>query len=142
MNLRNRQSNFELLRIIATFLIILEHYTASINYTESALLVNRALYVMLGVWGGLAVDIFICISCWFLSSEKAEFSIVKLYDLCKVVIFYSLIWYFGLVLKGDYEFSIKWLVKMFLSPFIGTYWFMTAFLLFYMLCPIMNILVN
>lgn len=48
---KNRQSNFELLRIIATLIIILEHYTASINYNESALLLNRALYVMLGVWG-------------------------------------------------------------------------------------------
>lgn len=67
---------------------------------------------------GLGVDIFIVISCWFLSSEKAQFSLVKLYDLCKVVIFYSLIWYFGLVLKGGFEFSFKWLVKMFITPLL------------------------
>lgn len=142
MNVKNRQSNFELLRIFATFLIILEHYTAFINYNDSGLLINRVLYIMLGVWGGVGVDIFIVISCWFLSSENAHFSLAKLYDLCKVVILYSLIWYFGLVLKGDYEFSVKWLIKMFLTPFIGSYWFITAFILFYMLCPIMNILVN
>lgn len=92
--------------------------------------------------GGLGVNLFIIISSWFLSSDNVKFSVSKIWELSKVVILYSLIWYISLVLHNDFNFSVKWLVKMVVTPFIGSYWFVTAFLIFYMLCPLLNVFVR
>lgn len=38
--------------------------------------------------------------------------------------------------------SAKWGIKMLLTPIIGSYWFLTTYLLFYLICPLLNRLVN
>ena len=136
-----RESNLEMLRLFSALLIIMYHYTATITFEDSSIVANRLTYCLLGLWGGLGVDLFIMISAWFLSKENVKFSVSKIWDLSKIVILYSLIWYVGLVFHGDVGISLKWILKMVLSPFIGTYWFVTAFIIFYMLCPLLNFFV-
>lgn len=139
---KQRESNIELLRIVSAILIILHHYMTSIEYFGSQSMLNRFFYVGFGEWGGIGVDLFIMISAWFFCERDARFSINQLFRLSMTVILYSFIWYVILVAIGDLPLTPKWLLKMFLSPILGSYWFVVAYIIFYMLCPYLNIFVN
>ena len=47
-----------------------------------------------------------------------------------------------LCIMGDTVFVPKKFLQALFSPFLGTYWFITAYLAFYLLCPLLNILVQ
>ncbi len=137
-----RESNLELLRILAMLLIILYHYCSYLDWAETQYTFNKVFYVLLGSWGALFVNIFIIISAWFLSESSAKFSIWKVLKIICETSFYSVAIYVVLCIMGDTVFVPKKFLQALLSPFLGTYWFITAYLAFYLLCPLLNILVQ
>ncbi len=137
-----RESNLELLRILAMLLIILYHYCIYLDWSATEYTINKILYVALGSWGALFVDVFIIISAWFLCESSAKFSIWKVLKIICETSFYAVVMYGVLCVTKNTVFAPKMFLQALFSPFLGTYWFITAYLAFYLLCPLLNILVQ
>lgn len=87
-----RQSNFELLRIISMFLIVLGHVTFQTKfvYPRQAVLHNVSIQ-SLWIGGKLGVWEFTLISAYFLS--RSRFKIESLKKVWGVTLFYSILFY-------------------------------------------------
>ena len=139
---RERNSNIELLRILSMMLIIMNHYCASIEYVQTKIWINKLFKILLGSWGALGVDIFVLISVWFLCDKELMYDIRKIMLLALQTIFYMIIWTMIANRVGFADMSIKTLLKIVAAPFIGSYWFVTAYICFYIMIPILNWLAN
>lgn len=132
-----RQSNVELLRIIAMFMIIAVHadywilgvptfeeYTIAPSGTITRIFIEQLMVV--------GVNVFVLISGWF----GIRPSIKSFLSLCFQIIFYLLgIYVIGLI-AGFTQFSIKQLATCFL--FTHNYWFIKAYIGLLILAPILN----
>lgn len=142
-----RQSNFELLRIIIIFLIILHHsivhglfisHNANVleNMTEHFWLSEFASF------GKIAVYIFIMISGYFLVNSKYDVKKhwKKLLNLLLQIYFYSIGFY---ILGNLLNINVKVDFKMILFP-IGNYmwWFATVYVFLYLIYPYLNIMIK
>lgn len=137
-----RDSQFELLRILAMLMIVASHVTQHSLAGDFSLLVqpmgvNTAATYLMGTYGQLGVCLFVIISSWFLcgkSGIRAE-KIVRLYAqtmLCSVAIF-------AFVKIGGFEpVGRKELAKALLTPAWGGYWFIRTYLLFYIIVPFLQ----
>lgn len=137
-----RDSQFELLRILAMLMIVASHAAQHSLAGGWSLLVqpmgvNTAATYLMGTYGQLGVCLFVIISSWFLcgkSGIRAE-KIVRLYVqtmLCSLAIF-------ALVKIGGFEpVGRKELAKALLTPAWGGYWFIRTYLLFYIIVPFLQ----
>ncbi len=138
-----RQSNLELLRIVCMGLIILAHCIQHGNgnnwkMLHSAFSTNHVFATILGNWGYLGVSGFILISCYFISEQKINYKTKKLVQLILQVMFYCLILaIIGVLING---FSWNFILKEVLTPFYSQYWFITSYLVFYLISPYLNVL--
>lgn len=137
-----RDSQFELLRILAMLMIVASHAAQhSLGGNFSLLVqpmgVNTAATYLMGTYGQLGVCLFVIISSWFLcgkSGIRAE-KIVRLYA---QTMLYSLA-IFAFVKIGGFEpVGIKELTKALLTPAWGGYWFIRTYLLFYIVVPFLQ----
>lgn len=133
----NRQSNIELLRIIAMFLVVVYHvfHYVLINYEVQYPLI-KPLYTISHV----GVVIFVLISGYFGINPSVR-GFVKLY---LWIVFYNLLmfcpWYF----IGNNEFSFASLAKIFMpfSHSLPWLWFMRIYIFLYLLAPLLNYVRN
>lgn len=144
--MKQRESKLELLRIFSMVLIIMNHYCSTIELTEqiaTPVAINPLLKCMLGSWGALGVDIFIIISIWFMCESTAKFNLWKLVQIILETSFYYTLWYIlaGTTLQIG-TFSWIGFIKALLAPFLGSYWFVTAYICLYLIMPLLNRLVN
>jgi len=136
--LGQRNSSFELLRILCILLIILHHYSAHgvQGLTEHALTINKIIEQVLSMGGKIGVNCFVLITGYFMTN--AAFKYKKLLKLILEVFFYSvlsLIVFFGLGLAA-YDSKV---VKESLFPLTyDMYWFATAYIVMYLLSPFIN----
>jgi len=137
-SIKTRESNMELLRIISMIFIIFFHLISNSNFQYEELNVNN-LFIKSGVFfGELGVNLFILITGYYLCKSKPSFK--KIVLLLFEVFFYNLLNYF-IGYKVGYINSLKELSMIF--PVItGKYWFITAYLLIYMLSPYYNKLID
>lgn len=71
MGKEQRESNFELLRIICMLLIIAGHLTKQSGILEvPGLPINKCVAVVFGSASGIADNVFVMISAWFLTGQK------------------------------------------------------------------------
>lgn len=136
--MKKREDGIELLRIVAGLLIIAYHYCSEIPWETASSMGNKIVYSILGSWGGLAVLIFVAISAWFLTEREISWSLWKVLRLILETSFYSLCMFFAAVLAGGIPFEAKQLIKAAAAPFLGSYWFVTSYLLFYFLVPFLH----
>ena len=132
-----RQSNFELLRIIAMVMILTLHANLGISLFSSipneqegtSVFFFRVLIQVLCI---VSVNVFILISGWFgiKASWKGFFSIFFQTS------FYTLIIALGLAVAGKTPLPIKDIVYSCLGG--GTYWFVISYLILYILSPCLN----
>jgi surface polysaccharide O-acyltransferase-like enzyme len=135
-----RSSNFEWLRVISILLIIAYHYCIHGNEGEifkSDIYSNQLIAIIFGSWGLLGVNSFIFISAYF-SIDSSKFSSKKLIKIILQTIFYSTSIAFLLYFIGAVEFSLMGLTTSLFSPFFGTYWFVTAYCMLYIIFPFLN----
>lgn len=130
-----RQSNIELLRILAIFMIVINHYAGYGGFKYEAWTFNAFLIQWLHIGGKLGVNIFVLISAYFLY-PNSKFRWAKVIQIILEVLFYAVLiisfgWYFHL-LKFEH---VKWLV--FAIPYYN--WkFVTFYVLLYILSPFLN----
>ncbi|MBR4356998.1 MAG: acyltransferase [Butyrivibrio sp.] len=144
---KKRDANIELLRIVAMLMIITLHF----NIHSKALLVlgepasNVQIFAtVLEAIAITGVNVYVLISGYYLSSSKVKLSKVLL--LILQVYFYTLLISGAMMFVGAY--SVKPEDKLdralrYLFPISSEhYWFVTAYVIMYVLAPVMNAAVN
>lgn len=135
-----RQSNLELLRIVSVLIIILSHYVghSGFDFTGEGFSFNR-LFVESFRLGAVGVDIFVLISGYFLVSSNFKPS--KFIRLECEVLFYSIALGLLFFLTTDLV-GVKELFYSFLPSLSNSYWFISTYLLLYLLSPFLNKMIH
>lgn len=140
-----RESNFELLRIFAMFLIVLHHCVAHgvfyywSNNVSSLDYINNFLAILTASGGQVGVTIFVLL-CGYFSCQQ-EFRLSKWFKIYLKMLFVSLL-IFGLWLFIDEQQASMW-VDVSLFPFThNAYWFVCDYLVLYSFMPLLNILLQ
>ncbi|MDR0830363.1 MAG: acyltransferase [Prevotellaceae bacterium] len=134
-----RESNIELLRIVAMFMIVVHHYCVNSGLTQlfdfNNITFNTILVQFMAFGGKVGVNIFFIISGFFMINSTFKFE--KVLKLVLQILFYCVLVGLFLVFLG-YPYSIKSIVVQTVKLFIGTNSFIAAYLLVYILSPIIN----
>lgn len=140
--MKKRNTNIEILRIIACILIILSHYIvhSQIDIYKLPLSLNK--YILeISTLGNLGTNIFILISGYYQVEDKT-LNIKKLIKLYINVLFYSLgIYILTIILKKE-PFNIYNLIKYTAPITTKTYWFASAYTILYIFHPYINTILN
>lgn len=135
-----RSSNIELLRIVAMLMVVLGHYYLKGGFPDDSLMnVNKLLMQFLGSWSKIAVDIFVIISGYFLVTQKFKWT--------KLVKFFSCTYFWSLATLGTALFLLnldisKSMIIKAVNPFTPLNWFARAYLLLYIIFPLLNKLIK
>ena len=134
----NRQSNMELLRIIAMFFILVGHIVSFMGFPEHDTILKNPIGSLANfLWFGFGivfVDVFVFISGWF----GINFKIPRLIGLLFQVLFFSSLIYVCLLCWKPYFYAN---VKAFSTVFFfnsNDYWFVKAYIGLYLMTPILN----
>lgn len=139
--LAQRNSNIELLRIISILLIICFHYVYKSGYISTNITTHTFFVKSIWFLGELGVNLFILITGYHLCKTKA--SVKKLILLCLEVLFYNFLLYGLEILFGNNQVNtLKEKILLFFPIITQKYWFVTAYILVYILSPFYNILIN
>lgn len=144
---KKRDANIELLRIVAMLMIITLHF----NNQSKALLVlgepasNVQIFAtVLEAIAITGVNVYVLISGYYLSSSKVRLSKVLL--LILQVYFYTLLISGAMMIVGAYtvkpDDKLDRMLKYLFPISSEHYWFVTAYVIMYLLAPVMNAAVN
>lgn len=135
-----RNSNLECMRIVCMLLIVAYHYCMHGNgngilRTESSW--NHVWAILFGSWPEIGVYGFVMISSYFLSEQKGIKSKKAVVMVIQAFLFSMMISaiVFGLRLE---PFSLAVFLKEALTPYYSQYWFVTTYLIFYLISPILG----
>ena len=146
----NRESAIELLKIIAVLLIIIRHVIQTLFYENSFISYHEyvldlsfattkiqmlvlSVLAYCGAWGN---DIFFICSAWFfLQSKKVNkkkwvFILIEIWTISTIILLFTYFMWGGI--------SNKLIIKCILPTIFGNNWYMTCYLLFYPIHPILN----
>jgi surface polysaccharide O-acyltransferase-like enzyme len=133
-----RNSNIDLLRIVAMLMIVIWHLIGHGGvlgaYNNSPLEQNLTLIVKSLCL--VAVNCYVLISGYFLTGST--FRVKKLFNLIVQVIFYSLSIYTILVISGLISLTEFGYIQAVFPVFGGLYWFVSAYVGMYLLSPFIN----
>lgn len=139
---KERNSNFELLRIIAMFMIIIHHlaYHSQFNFQYDELTFNRLWIQFIQIGGEVGVNVFVLITGYFMLNHN--FKIEKVLKLWFEILFYSIVIYVLMCLIGKETFTIVGLVSSFMPISREKWWFASAYIILYILSPYINVLIK
>ena len=149
-----RQSNFELLRIIAMLMIVAHHFSVHSGFAWGSLKgINGTFLNFISIWGKIGNNIFILISGYFLVTVKT-LKINKILKLWLQIFSYSiLILFLACVIDTNYadgclrfSFAISGIGRlstrellMHLFPIgFGEWWFASTYFMLFLLSPFIN----
>lgn len=128
-----RQSNMELLRIVAMVLIVVYHTVYYILYSYRG---DSPIFASLMTLLHIGVPLFVLISGYFGINTSVK-GFLKLY---LVLLFYNLLFYIIQCSLGNAQFAYKTFAKLWLPFSVGSwYWFFKVYIMLYLLAPIINI---
>lgn len=135
-----RQSNFEILRIIAMIMIIFHHIAVHSNFSDPIMTVS--LYIKFIQMGGkIGVNIFVLITGYFLiNTEKIKIN--KILKLWGQMFFYALLIYGIFIMSELKEFEIKAFIETLFPIINDTWWFASVYFLLYIISPFLNIVLK
>lgn len=141
---QNRSSNIELFRILLMLSIVAHHYVVNSGVFD---VVSQTPYdwhdyflLLFGMWGKIGINCFVLITGYFMC--KSEITIRKFLQLFLEVLFYKIVCYVCFYISGYEVFSIRGLLHS-LNPISSlTHGFVSCFLVYYLLIPFVNILVQ
>lgn len=139
-----RESNFELLRIVAMVMIIFHHFSfhGGFVFDNTTLSIPRFWYNFIIMGGKTGVNIFVLISGYFLiQSKSTKANIKKILKLWGQMVFYSVtIYFFSVALGGDFSSNQ---FKTALMPITkGAWWFANTYFVLYIIHPYLNLLLH
>lgn len=135
----NRQSNIELLRIIAMIFIIAHHFAVhgGFNFSTDIITVNSLWIQFIKIGGKIGVNIFVLISGYFLINTKTV-KTSKAFKLWFQIFSYSVLIYMLFVLIGLEPFGKRNFIKQCLPITYSKWWFASTYFILYLLCPFIN----
>ncbi len=136
-----RNIGLDLLRIISMLMIVMLHYLGkggalSTVYGTS----TNYLSWIIEAFCIVAVNCYVYITGYFL--VNSNFKIKKILKLWGQVLFYSLSIYFVLLFTNLIDFNIKDMIVSFMPIITKQYWFITVYILLYILSPFLNVMIN
>lgn len=139
MNNKQRQSNIELLRIIAISFVVILHYNneqmgGGLLYANG---INKIVLDVLECMSICAVDIFIICSGYFLCNSKKRTLSKPFFLLVELIVMQQLCYVAGVWLNGI---SFKW--STVITNFLPQNWFITLYIVLYLISPYINIVFN
>ena len=140
---KQRNSNLELFRILAMLSIIAHHYVVNsgiwgeIQAIEPNL--NSLFYYLFGMWGKIGINCFVLITGWFMCTS--QITLRKFLKLLLEIEFYRIVIGIAFFLTGKETFSLGWLLNLLPVRNIKD-GFATAFLVFFLMIPFLNILIK
>ena len=142
--LRGRETNIEILRIISMILIIAHHLSVHGGYNligfDNISEFNQALINLFAIGGKLGVNIFVIISGYFLI--KSNLKLRKVIKLVAEIFLYSVLIYLIILICKETTFSLSNAKMVFLPIISESYWFVTAYIIMYLLSPFINKCLN
>lgn len=135
---KQRNSSIELLRIILMFVIVLCH--SSSQMSSLSMSGANKYFLQFTNLSNLMVDIFVLISGYFIC--KLAFSLKKVFLLLLQVAFYSVILYLVSIALKENVFSVKNFFLSFFPTITRQYWFVSAYVILYLLSPFINLLLT
>lgn len=138
---KNRDSNIELLRIIAMCLIIFHHMALNTGIVDGYTINGNMIFGIIGGIGGkIGVVIFLLITGYF--SINKNFSFKKVFILWLQIFCYSVGFMLVFRLTGIEKWSKVDTLKTFFPLAYNQYWFITAYLYLLLLIPFINKFLN
>lgn len=145
MRMDERKYNLDLLRILSMLFIVSLHYLgvggAFYNITDGnteLLTYNYGIASLLEALSIVGVNCFVLISGYFL--VNSSFKMKKALHIYLTTLFYSVIFFIAYVIVNG--FSLGNMLSSFLPISMSTYWFITVYLVLYILSPFINLLCN
>lgn len=140
-----RESGIELFRIITMLVIVAHHYVVnsglSLGINESAVLSGNSIFLLLFGWGGkTGINCFVLITGYFMC--KLNITVKKFLKLLLWMEFYYIVIYFIFIFTGYQKFSLIEMIKCLLPIKSVATGFSSAYLVFYLFIPFLNILVR
>lgn len=134
-----RQSNYELMRIISMFFIVIWHIIihSGLLYNSSPMITNILQLILFIII--VHVNSFVLITGYFQYDKK--FSLKKFLAVYMPSWFYKIIIPIILVLLGIITLG-KWDIFQAINPIGYSYWFILTYLLLYLLSPYLNIIIK
>ena len=141
---KERDSNLELFRIIMMLSIVAHHYVVNSGLlsivTEPPYDWRNYFLLLFGMWGKIGINCFVLITGYFMC--KSNITIRKFLMLLLEVMFYKIACY-SIFLFTNYEsISLEGLYKALTPVSSITDGFVSCFLVYYLLIPFLNVLVN
>lgn len=134
-----RNSSFELLRILSMLFIVTSHYT-TIGVQPWKLGITSLFYSSLGIGGTLGVNCFVFITGYFLINKS--FTLEKLSRLIfQVISFSTIISMVIICISGTNQYSIANIIKA-SAGIMGNYWFINSYIALLVLSPFLNSFIN
>lgn len=140
---KKRQSNIELLRIIAMILIIFNHFGihgVNIKNPNLPVTTNRIITDILSSGGKLGACIFIIISGYYLINSKASKQRIK--SIFNTMWLYSVIFFIINLIIKTVPLSLNVILQSIFPFLYNGYWFMTAYILLMIFIPYINCLLH
>ncbi len=145
-----RKSNFELLRIVSMFLIVMSHCDDRFGLADlysTTLGANKVITDWLDAGGQIGVGCFLLLSGYFMIEQKVTAK--KILKLAGEVWFYTIgsfvIWMIASLVQGNYKILCSKVLKEAILAFFpitfSEYWFVTAYIILMILSPFCNKLI-
>lgn len=139
MQKTKRQGNFDVLKIIAIFFIVLHHYALWSGWKfEPGFHLNKLAAQSLIIGGKLGVNLFVMITGYFMIKSFPKMkSIMTIWVETTVI---SLFIYLITVRfhLGEQFFDLETFIRRLFPVIFGQYWFVTAYSLLYLAIPLLN----
>ncbi len=138
-----RQSNIELLRIIAMLIIVAHHFAvhSGFEFSYDTVTVNRLWVQFIRIGGKIGVNVFVLISGYFLITAKT-LKTSKALKLWIQIFSYSVIIFAVFILSGIRPFGIKELIRHCFPVSSSRWWFASTYFILYLISPFLNVLLN
>lgn len=140
VEMKKRDSRFEIIRILSMVLIVAYHYTMYGGWT----IYNSVKIQFFRPWGQVGVALFVLITGYFLGGKETNFIKawhrvdklwIKTLVYSWIILICSLIFHFGTFDKHDFLYA--------LFPVIfDEYWFITSYIVLILLTPVLNMVIR
>ncbi len=138
--MKERQSNFELMRLVAMFLIVLAHVLSHGKLMSNTEGILQVIVQIIACFTVMHVNSFILVSGFF-QYKQEKHNKKKILNLFLLLWFYKFV--IALIFYGFHDISLKELLIAFFPLDNGNYWFIDFYLLLMLLIPYLNkIIVN
>ena len=134
-NLKIRNSNIELLRLIAMFFILTGHYASYSGLLETTTGANQVFMFLTGSAARISVSVFLIIGIWYMVDQPFHAE--------RAVKLYGEIWFYGVIISAAFcvfqlPVSGYSVIRTAVPFFLRSTWFGTAYISLILVAPLLN----